>query len=121
MVITNTSSNNTRDGSTHGRHQMIQTQIRLIGFFATKGREVLYSPKKKKKKRPGVDYGSDQKLLFAKFRLKLKEVRKTTRPFTCDLNQISYDYKVDVTNEIKELDLVERILEKLWMELCNSI
>ena len=101
---------------------MIKTQIRLITFFATKDREILYSQqkRKKKKKKPLADYGSDQKLLIAKFRLKFKKVRKTTRPFTSDLNQIPYDYKVDVTNGFKGLDLVERIPE-LWMELCNSI
>ena len=99
---------------------MIKTQIRLITFFATKDREILYSQQKKKKQNPLADYGSDQKLLIAKFRFKFKKVRKTTRPFTSDLNQIPYDYKVDVTNGFTGLDLVERILE-LWMELCNSI
>ena len=63
--------------------------------------EKLYAvSKKKKKKRLGADCGSDNKLL-AKFRLKLKKVRKTTRPFRYDLNQIPYDYTVEVTKEIQ--------------------
>ena len=63
--------------------------------------------KKKKKKRLGVDCGSDHELLIAKFRLKLKKVGKTTRPFRYDLNQIPYDYTVDVRNRFKGLDLID--------------
>ena len=59
------------------------------------------------KTRPGADYGSDHELRTAKFRLKLKKVGKTTRPFRYDLNQISYDYTVEVRNKFKELDLIE--------------
>ena len=59
------------------------------------------------KTRPGADYGSVHELLMAKFRLKLKKVGKTTRPFRHDLNQIPYDYTVEVTNRFKELDLIE--------------
>ena len=59
------------------------------------------------KTRPGADCGSDHELLIAKFRLKLKEVGKTTRPFKYDLNQIPYDYTVEVTNRFKGLDLIE--------------
>ena len=61
-----------------------------------------------------VNYGSDHELLIAKFRLKLKKVGKTTRPFRSDLNQISYDYTVEVTNRFKGLDLVDRVPEELW-------
>ena len=57
--------------------------------------------------KPGADCGSDHKLLIAKFRLKLKKVRKTTRPFRYDLNQIPYDYTVEVTDRFKGLDLIE--------------
>ena len=64
---------------------MVNTKIRLIIFFAAKDGEV----RKKKKKRPGSDYSSDNELLIAKFRLKLKKVGKTTRPFRYDLNQIT--------------------------------
>ena len=56
---------------------------------------------------PGADCGSDHELLIAKFRLKLKKVGKTTRPFRYDLNQIPYDYTVEVTNRFKGLDLIE--------------
>jgi len=61
-----------------------------------------------KKIRPGADCGSDHELL-AKFRLKLKKVGKTTRLFRYDLNQILYDYTVEVTNRFKELDLIEHL------------
>ena len=61
-----------------------------------------------KKKRPGADYGSDHELLIAKFRLELKKVGKTTRPFRYDLNQIPYDYTVEVINRFKGLDLIDR-------------
>ena len=59
------------------------------------------------KTRPGADYGSDHELLIAIFRLKLKKVGKTTRPFRYDLNQIPYDYTVEVRNRFKGLDLIE--------------
>ena len=59
------------------------------------------------KTRPGADYGSDHELLIDKFRLKLKKVEKPTRPFGYDLNQIPYDYTVEVTNRVKGLDLIE--------------
>ena len=72
------SSNNTREDSTHGHLQTANTKIRLIIFFAAKDREALY---RSEKTRPGADCGSDHELLIAKFRLKLKKVGKTTRPF----------------------------------------
>ena len=59
----------------------------------------------------GADCGSDHELLIAKFRLKLKKVGKTTRPFRYDLNQIPYDYTVEVTNRFKGLDLIGRVPE----------
>ena len=70
---------------------MVNTKIRLIIFFATKDGEPLQSAKT----RPGADYGSDYEILNAKFRLKLKKVEKTTRPFRYDLNQIPYDYRME--------------------------
>ena len=66
--------------------------------------------------RPGADYDSDHQLLIAKFRLKVKTVGKTTRPFGYDLNQISYDYTVVVTNRFKGLDLIDRVPKELSME-----
>ena len=69
------------------------------------------------KTRPGDDCGSDHKLLIAKFRLKLKKVGKTIRPFRYDLNQIPYDYTVEVRNRFKGLDLIDRVPDELWMEV----
>ena len=63
------------------------------------------------KTRPGADCGSDHELLIAQFRLKLKKVGKTTRPFRYDLNQIPYDYTVEVRNRFKGLDLIDRVPE----------
>ena len=60
-------------------------------------------------------------LLTAKFRLKPKKVWKTTRPFRYDLNQIPYDYTVEVTNRFKGLDLLDRVPEELWMEVCDIV
>ena len=65
------------------------------------------------KTRLGADYGSDHELLIAKFRLKLKKVGKTTRPSRYDLNQIPYDYTVEVTNRFKGVDLIDRVPEEL--------
>ena len=66
------------------------------------------------KTRPGADCGSDHELLVAKFRLTLKKVGKTTRPFRYDLNQIPYDYTVGVRNRFKELDLIECLMYYGW-------
>ena len=62
------------------------------------------------KTRPGAGCGSDHEHLIAKFRMKLKKVEKTTRPFRYDLNQIPYDYTVEVRNRFKGLDLIDRVL-----------
>ena len=72
-------------------------------------------------KRPGADCGSDHELLIAKFRLKLNKVEKTTRPFRYDLNQIPYDYTVEVTNRFKGLDQIDRIPEELWAEVPDIV
>ena len=66
------------------------------------------------KTRPGADRGSDHELLIAKFRLKLKNVGKTTRSFRYDLTQIPYDYTVEVTNRFKGLDLIECLMNYGW-------
>ena len=73
------------------------------------------------KKRPGADCGSDHELLIAKFRLKLKKVGITTRPFSYELNQIPYENTVDVRNRFKGLDLIDREPDKLWMEVRDII
>ena len=69
------------------------------------------------KTRLGADCGSDDELLISKFRLKLKKVGKTTRPFRDDLNQIPYDYTVEVRNRFKGLDLIDRVPDKIWTEV----
>ena len=71
--------------------------------------------------RLGADCGSDHELLIAKFGLKLKKVGKTTRAFRYDLNQIPYNYTVEVKNKFKALDLIDRVPEELWMEVCNIV
>ena len=73
------------------------------------------------KKRLGADCGSDHELLIAKFRLKLKKVGKTTRPFRHDLNQIPYDFTVEVRNRFKGLDLIDRVPEELWTEVHDIL
>ena len=84
---------------------MINTEVRLIIFFAAKNGEALYSAKP----RPRADCGSDHELLV-KFRAKLKKVGKTTRPFRYNLNQMPYDYTVEVRNRFKGLDLIECLM-----------
>ena len=71
--------------------------------------------------RPGADCGSDHELLIAKFRLKLKKVRKTTRPLRYDLNQIPYDYTVEVRNRFKGLVLIDRVPDELWNEVHDIV
>ena len=89
---------------------MVNTEIRLIIFFAAKDGEALYRQQKQ-----------DWELTVAHLMnsllpnsLKLKKVGKTIRPFTYDLNQIPYDYTVEVRNRIKGLDLIDRVPEELW-------
>ena len=72
------------------------------------------------KARPGADSGSDHELVIAKFRLKLKKVGKITRPIRYDLNQISYNYTVEVTNRVKGLDLVDRVPENYGQRFITS-
>ena len=97
---------------------MVNTEIRLIIFFAAKVGEALYS---QQKTRPGADSGSDHELLIAKFRLKVKKARKTTSPFSYDVHQMPYDYTVEATNRFKGLDLIDSMPEKLWMEMCDIV
>ena len=73
------------------------------------------------KTRSGADCSSDYEPLIAKFTLKLKKVGKTTRPFRDDLNQIPYDYTVEVRNRFKGLDLIDRVPDELWMDVCDII
>ena len=73
------------------------------------------------KTRPGADCGSDHELLIAKFRLKLKKVGKTTRQFRYDLNQIPYDYTVEVRTRFKGLDLIDGVPDELRMEVRDIV
>ena len=86
---------------------MVNTEIRLIIFFAAKRWR---SSTQSGKTRLGADCGSDHKLLIAKFRLKLKKVGKNIRPFRYDLNQIPYDYTVEVRNRFKGIDLIDCLM-----------
>ena len=97
---------------------MINTEIRQVIFFVAKDGEALHS---QKKTRLGADCGSDHELLIAKFRLKLKKAGKTTRPFRYDLNQILYEYIVEVTDRFKGLDLLDRVPEELWIEIHDIV
>ena len=97
---------------------MVNTKIRLILFFAAKDGEALYN---QQKKRLGADCGSDNELLIAKFRLKLKKVGKTNRPFRYNLNQIPYDYTVEVRYRFKALDLIDRVPDELWNEVRDIV
>ena len=104
----------------HGHHQMVNTKIKLVIFFAAEDGEALYS-QEKKKKRLGADGSSDHELLTAKFRLKLKKVGKTTRTFKYDQNQIPYDYTVEVTHGVKGLDLIDRVPEERWTKVWDIL
>ena len=70
------------------------------------------------KTRPGADCGSDPELLVVRFRLNVKNIGKTTRPFRYDLNQIPYDYTVEVMNR---LDLIDRVPKELWTDVCDAV
>ena len=96
------SSNTIREDSTHGHHQMVNTESDLLYALQPK-MEKLYPVDKR---RPVADSGSDHELLIAKLRLTLK-VGKTTRPFKYDLSQNPHDYTVEVKNRFKRLDLIE--------------
>ena len=104
--------------TTHGHHQMVNTEIRLIIFFAAKDGEALYSQQKQ-----------DQELIVAQIMnsllpnsdLKLKKVGKTTRLFRYDLNQIPYNYTVEVRNRFQGLELIDRVPEELWTEVPDIV
>ena len=73
------------------------------------------------KTRLGADCGSDHEVLIAKFRLILKKEGKTTKPFRYHLNQIPYDYTVEVRNRFKGLDLIDRVTDELWNEVRDIV
>ena len=98
---------------------MVNTEIRLITFFAPKDGKALYSQQKQALELTVAH--SDHELLIAKFRLKLKEVGKTSRPVRYDPNQIPYDYTAEVMNRFKGLDLVDRVPEELYTKVQRLI
>ena len=115
-----------------GLHLYLQHQRRLYTWTSPDGQHrnqidyILCSQRWKSaiqsaKTRPGAHYGSDHELLAAKFRLKLKKVGETTRPFKYDLNPIPYDYTVEVRNRFKGLDLIDRVREELWTEVRDIV
>ena len=87
---------------------MVNTKIRLIILCRQRCRSSIQSAKA----RPGADCGSNHELFIAKFRLKLKKVGKTARPFRYDLSQIPYDFTVEVRNRFKGLDLIDRVTDE---------
>ena len=115
-VIANPFSKNPTDHYTHGHHQ-VNTRIRLIMFFAAKDGEALYSQQKQDRE---LTVAQIMNSLLPNSGLNLK-VGKATRPFKYDLNQIPYDYTVDIKNRFKRLDLVDRVPEELWTEVHNIV
>ena len=97
---------------------MVNREIRLIIFFAAKDGEALYSQQKQDWE---LIVAQIMNSFIAKLRCKLKKVAKTTRPFGYDLNQILYNYTMEVTNRFKGLDLTDRVPEELWIEVCDII
>ena len=114
------SSKNTREDSAHGHHQMFSTKINTDWLYSLQPKvEKLYIVSNNKT--GSWPCGSDHELLIAKFRLKLKKVGKTTRPFRYNLNQILYGYTVKVRNRFKGLDLIDRVPDELWMEVHDIV
>ena len=96
---------------------MVNTEIRLLIFFAAKDGEALYSQQKQDQELTVVQIMNS----LTKFRLKLKKVGKTARPFRYDLNQIPFDYTVEMKNRFKGLDLIDRVSDELWTEVRDIV
>ena len=96
---------------------MVNTEIRLIIFFAAEDGEALYSQQKQDQELTG----SNHELFITKFRLKLKKIGETARPFRYDLNQIPYDDTVEVRTRFKGLDLIARVPDELWNEVRDIV
>ena len=122
----------TREHTGHSKHPLPKTQettlyINIIRWLIPKS-DWLYSLQQRwrnsiqsAKIRPGAHCGSDHELFIAKLRLKLKKVGETTGPSRYEINQISYDYTVEVTNRFNGLDLIDRVPEKLWTQIHNIV
>ena len=98
---------------------MVNTKIRLNIYIlcSQRWRSSIQSAKQDQE----LSCGSDHELLIANFRLKLKKVGKTTRPFRYELNQIPYEYTVEVRNRFKGLDLIHRVPDELQTEVCDTV
>ena len=121
-----------REHTGHSKHPLPPTQKKTLHMDIIDGQYwkqidyILFSQRLKSsiqsvKTRPGADCGSDHEVLIAKFRLKLRKVGKTTRPFRYDLNQIPYDYTVEVKNRFQGLDLIDRVPDELWNEVRDIV
>ena len=97
---------------------MVSTKIRLLIFFASKDGEALYSQQKQDRE---LTVAQIMKINIAKFRLKLKKVGKTTRPLRLWPKSNPYYYTVGVRNRFKGLDLIDRVPEELWTEVCDTV
>ena len=122
----------TREHTGHSKHPLPTTQEKTLHMDITRwsiSNQIDYilcsqrwrSSIQSAKTRLGADCGSDHEVLIAKYRLKLKKVGKITRPFRYDLNQLPYDYTVEVTDRFKGLDLMDRVPEELWTEVCDIV
>ena len=111
----------TQAKTTYGNHQIVNTEIRLIIFFAAKDGEALYNQQKQDVELNVAQIMINHELLIAKFRLKLKKVGEITRPFRYDLHQIPYYYIVEVTNRFKGLDLIDRVPEEVRKEVHDIV
>ena len=110
----------------HSKHPLPTTLEKALHMDITrwstpKSYWILSGQRWKAKTRLGTDCGSDHELLITKFRLKLKKGGKTTRPFKYDLNQIPYDYTVEVWNRFKGLDPMDRVPDELWTEVHDIV
>ena len=118
---------------THSKHPLPTTQEKTLHVditrWSTPKSDWLYSLQPKLGKLLYSQQKQDWELtvaqimnsFIAKFRLKLKKVGKTTRPFRYELNQIPYDYTVEVRNRFKGLDLIDRMPDELWMDICDIV
>ena len=121
-----------RECTGHSKHPLPTNKRRLYTWKSPDGQhqnQIYYilcrqrwrSSIQSAKTRLGADCGSDHELLIVKFRLKLKKVGITTRPFRHDLNQIPYEYTVEVSNRFKGLDLIDREPDELWTEVHDIV
>ena len=121
-----------RERTGHSKHPLPKTQEKTIHMESPDRQHrnpidyILCSQRRRSsiqsaKTRPGADCGSDHELLIAKFRLKLKKEGKTTRALRYDLNQIPFDYTVEVRNRFKGLDLTDGVPDELWTEVLDIV